>query len=332
MSSHKNKKKQKEKEIKELIKKKNDEINRRKIQEIENMKKNLIKKLYNDLYYENQQLYDINNFTFENFIFYFYKEIESYIDFKNPDYSKLFQIMDLKVKSKFKKENKYILNEDVKKKKNNEEEDENDEENEWKLIFKYQQILYEENEKKKKKEREDKEKKYYEDLKEQIKMKKNPIDDIEKNKEDAFLFDENIAFKQLQKAKVKNLQNFQNFQKEKDYLKEEFLEKLKLKNEDNEEEVNTKKKNQALTYNNNILKNYLSNKDEQDDLISKLVDQIMNEKKINKLNNILQIVKDKNKEHNLKKHNIITTNIEKAIEEDDVDNNYNYVSDLLKKK
>ena len=39
MSSHKNKKKQKEKEIKELIKKKNDEINRRKIQEIENMKK-----------------------------------------------------------------------------------------------------------------------------------------------------------------------------------------------------------------------------------------------------------------------------------------------------
>ena len=93
-----------------------------------------------------------------------------------------------------------------------------------------------------------------------------------------------------------------------------------------------RKKNQALTYNNNILKNYLSNKDEQDDLISKLVDQIMNEKKINKLNNILQTVKDKNKEHNLKKHNIITTNIEKAIEEDDVDNNYNYVSDLLKKK
>ncbi len=332
MSSHKNKKKQKEKEIKKLIKKKNDEINRRKNKEIENMKKNLIKKLYNDLYYENQQLYDINNFTFENFIFYFYKEIESYIDFKNPDYSKLFQIMDLKVKSKFKKENKYILNEDVKKKKNNEEEDENDEENEWKLIFKYQQILYEENEKKKKKDREEKEKKYYEDLKEQIKMKKNPIDEIEKNKEEAFLFDEKIAFKQLQKAKVKNFDNFQNFQKKKDYLKEEFLEKLKLKNEDKDEESNIILQNQALTYNNNILKNYLSNKDEQDDLISKLVDQIMNEKKINKLNNILQIVKDKNKEHNLKKHNIITTNIEKAIEEDDVDNNYNYVSDLLKKK
>ena len=91
------------------------------------------------------------------------------------------------------------------------------------------------------------------------------------------------------------------------------------------------KKNQALTYNNNILKNYLSNKNEQDDLISKLVDQIMNEKKINKLNNILQTVKDKNKEHNLKKHNIITNNIEKAIEEED-DNNYNFVSDLLKKK
>ena len=121
------------------------------------MKKNLIKKLYNDLYYENQQLYDINNFTFENFIFYFYKEIESYIDFKNPDYSKLFRIMDLKVKAKFKKENKLIINEDIKKNKNNEVEDENDEENEWKLIFKYQQILYEENEKKKKKDREEKE-------------------------------------------------------------------------------------------------------------------------------------------------------------------------------
>ena len=330
MSNYKNKKKQKEKEIRELIKKKNDEMNRRKIQEIENMKKNLIKKLYNDLYYENQQLYDINNFTFENFIFYFYKEIESYIDFKNPDYSKLFQIMNLKVKSKFKKENKFILNEDVKKIKNNEE-DENDEENEWKLIFKYQQILYEENEKKKKKEREEKEKKYYEDLKEQIKKKKNPIDDIEKNKEDAFLFNEKIAFKELQKAKVKHLENFQNFQKEKDYLKEEFLEKLKLKNEDNDEEINTMKKNQALTYNNNILKNYLSNKNEQDDLISKLVDQIMNEKKINKLNNILQTVKDKNKEHNLKKHNIITTNIEKAIEEDEYYNNYNYVYILLNK-
>ena len=326
--SYNNKNNKKEK--RNSLKKKKEENLKLKNQEIEKLKKSLIRKIYNDLYEENTKLYEINNFTFEDFIFYFYKDIESHIDFKNPDYSKLFKIMDLKVKAKFQKENKLIRINDNEKKieKNNE----NEEDDDWKLIFKYQQILYDEKEKRKQKEKEEKEKKYYEELKEQIKMKKNPIDEIEKNKEDAFLFNEKIAFKELQKAKVKHLENFQNFQKEKDYLKEEFLEKLKLKNEDNDEEINTMKKNQALTYNNNILKNYLSNKNEQDDLISKLVDQIMNEKKINKLNNILQTVKDKNKEHNLKKHNIITTNIEKAIEEDDVDNNYNYVSDLLKKK
>jgi hypothetical protein len=280
--SYNNKNNKKEK--RNSIKKKKEENLKLKNQEIEKLKKSLIRKIYNDLYEENTKLYEINNFTFEDFIFYFYKDIESHIDFKNPDYSKLFKIMDLKVKAKFQKENKLIRINDNEKKieKNNE----NEEDDEWKLIFKYQQILYDENEKRKQKEKEEKEKKYYEELKEQIKMKKNPIDEIEKNKEDEYLYNEKEAFKQLQKTKIKNLDNIQMINKE-NSLKKDFLKKLNL----------DKDNNQAKNYNNNILKNFLLEESEQDNLISKLVDQIMYEKKINKLNDILQNVKDKNKEY-----------------------------------
>ena len=318
MSYNKNNKKEK----RNSLKKKKEENLKLKNQEIEKLKKSLIRKIYNDLYEENTKLYEINNFTFEDFIFYFYKDIESHIDFKNPDYSKLFKIMDLKVKAKFQKENKLIRINDNEKKieKNNE----NEEDDDWKLIFKYQQILYDEKEKRKQKEKEEKEKKYYEELKEQIKMKKNPIDEIEKNKEDEYLYNEKEAFKQLQKTKIKNLDNIQMINKE-NSLKKDFLKKLNLDKE-NFNEITNENNTQAKNYNNNILKNFLLEESEQDNLISKLVDQIMYEKKINKLNDILQNVKDKNKEY--KQKNQISIN-KKIIKEDN--NNYNFFSDFLNK-
>ena len=58
--------------------------------ELENLQRNLMKKLYADLYMKNIDLYQEKNLTFENFIFYFYRDIEETLDFNNPDYQNLF--------------------------------------------------------------------------------------------------------------------------------------------------------------------------------------------------------------------------------------------------
>ena len=74
--------------------------------DLDNLNRNLMKKIYADLYTKNVQLYQEKNLTFENFLFNFYLDFESLIDFDNPNYKLLLERMDLIVKSKFDRENR----------------------------------------------------------------------------------------------------------------------------------------------------------------------------------------------------------------------------------
>ena len=74
--------------------------------DLDNLNRNLMKKVYADLYTKNVALYQEKNLTFENFLFHFYTDFESLIDFENPNYKLLLDRMDLIVKSKFDRENR----------------------------------------------------------------------------------------------------------------------------------------------------------------------------------------------------------------------------------
>ena len=73
----------------------------RRARDLDNLNRNLMKKVYADLYTKNVGLYQEKNLTFENFLFHFYTGFESLIDFENPNYKLLLDRMDLIVKSKF---------------------------------------------------------------------------------------------------------------------------------------------------------------------------------------------------------------------------------------
>ena len=53
-----------------------EEIEKEKKDQLDNLNKNLIKKLYQDLFSQNVELYQEKNLTFENFLFDFYKDVE----------------------------------------------------------------------------------------------------------------------------------------------------------------------------------------------------------------------------------------------------------------
>ena len=114
----------------------------RRAKDLENLNRNLMKKLYQDLYIKNISLYQEKNLTFENFLFHFYNDFISFLDFENPDYKLLLDRMDLTVKSKFDRENR------LKSGKNKleliKELNYLSQDDEWALIDKYQKALYEE--------------------------------------------------------------------------------------------------------------------------------------------------------------------------------------------
>ena len=117
--------------------------------DLDNLNRNLMKKIYADLYTKNVQLYQEKNLTFENFLFNFYLDFESLIDFDNPNYKLLLERMDLIVKSKFDRENR--LNSGKNKNELIKELNLLAQEDEWALIEKYNKAKFDEEEEKKKK-------------------------------------------------------------------------------------------------------------------------------------------------------------------------------------
>ena len=174
----------------------------RRAKDLENLNRNLMKKLYADLYVNNIDLYQEKNLTFENFLYHFYRDFESLLDFENPDYKLLLNRMDLIVKSKFDRENR--LNSGKNKLEILKELNYLSKDDEWALIDKYRQDLYEEEEAKLKKEKEINHKKYLNDLDNQINERKNYVDPIEKKKAEIYLFKEREEKKKLEQKKIEN--------------------------------------------------------------------------------------------------------------------------------
>ena len=170
--------------------------------ELDNLNKNLMKKVYTDLYIRNIELYQEKDLTFENFVFHFYLDFEKQLDFENPDYNLLLERMDLIVKSKFNRENK--LTSDKNKRELTQELNLLCQGDEWGLINRYRNALYLEEEEKNKKLKGKKKVKYFNELDNQINSKKNYVDPIWKKKNEVYLFDEKENIKNLENQKIQN--------------------------------------------------------------------------------------------------------------------------------
>ena len=174
----------------------------RRAKDLENLNRNLMKKLYADLYTKNVSFYQEKNLTFENFLFHFYNDFVSFLDFDNPDYKLLLNRMDLTVKAKFDRENR--LSSGKNKLELIKELNYLSQDDEWALIDNYQKALYLEEEEKKKAEKKINHQKYLNDLDRQIDSKKNYVDPIEKKKDEIYLFKEKEAKKKLEEIKIQN--------------------------------------------------------------------------------------------------------------------------------
>ena len=228
---------------------------------LENFKKELVKQLYKDLFKLNKDLYINEEITYEFFLFHYYSIIEENINFSKPDYPGLVDKMNSIITQN-------ILNNKQNKEKNKEIE-ELYENNEWELINKYKSSLEMEKKLKEKKEREEKIKKYNEELNKQIennKMLKNK--NIKVNKEDKYLLDEKEAKKELMEIKI-------------DKSKDKLIENDKniKRNIQEEEKINM-----------NILEENI----DKDEIISKMVDKIMKQKREEKIDSILNGMRSKN--------------------------------------
>ena len=307
---------------------------------LKNLEKKLFQKLYYDLFTSLQETFKTHNLTFENFIFEFQSEIHSLFNFSsNESYLTLLEkvseivlkkyplIPDLKNFSPLQKKKYYYdlkLNDD------------------WAILNKYQNEMFKEEESQKLKEIANKMKNYYNDLKEQeinkkkfeeeMNNKKNKIKkEIENEENEKILkekFKNNIKIKQLiaNEKMMKNL-NKKNIKKiiENEKLKDEFLNEIindnNNLNKDNIDLVKNKIENAfniqnkqlmnfdiKFDYNYNNNKNLSSNLNLNSDEISKIVDQIIKEKKNQNFNQIL--------------HNEIFDN------DDDINNNNNLILNL----
>ena len=161
-----------------------------------------MKKVYADLYTKNVALYQEKNLTFENFLFHFYTDFESLIDFENPNYKLLLDRMDLIVKSKFDRENR--LNSGKNRNELFKELNYLSQEDEWALIERYKKAKFDEEEERKKKEKIENHKKYLKDLDEDIIKKKNYVNPIEKKKDEIYLYDQKEKEKKLEQIKIQN--------------------------------------------------------------------------------------------------------------------------------
>ena len=161
---------------------------------------------------------------------------------------------------------------------------------EWELIHKYKSSLEMESILDERKKKIEKMQKYNDELTKQIelnkklKIKNNDVKNIEKDqkieKQDKYLLDENVAKKELQEIKIK-----------------ECLENNIISDDDNNNNINIENNN---IKENNIEKDedidlkFMSEK-ERDDMITMMVNKIMNEKKAQKIDSILNGLRSKYK-------------------------------------
>ena len=251
----------------------------RRAKDLENLNRNLMKKLYANLYTKNLSFYQEKNLTFENFLFHFYNDFVSLLDFDNPDYKLLLQRMDLVVKTKFDRENR--LSSGKNKLELIKELNYLSQDDEWALIDNYQKALYLEEEEKKKAEKKINHQKYLNDLDRQIDSKKNYVDPIEKKKDEIYLFKEKEAKKKLEEIKIQNQEKLIALRKNKINYKcisVEYLNQLEKDNFD----INENNK-ELICYKINFLNEINNEKYLNDENLPAITEQIINENKLEKI-------------------------------------------------
>lgn len=254
--------------------------NEARTKDIENLNRNLMKKLYIDLLKRNYSLYQEKNLSFENFMFNFYVDFQTSLDFENPNYSVLLERMDLLVKAKFNRENK--LNSGKNTKEIKKELNLLSQEDDWAIIDRYEREMFLKDEEKRKNDQKLKRQQYLKDLEEQININKNYVDPVEKRKNEISLAYELKTKKDLEDLKIDNQEKLLNLRKKiknpncikKCYL--DFLEKENFDiNEDNKELI-TKKIDYLMEVNKEEL---IGDTD-----LELFVDKIMKEKKSDNIN------------------------------------------------
>ena len=251
--------------------------------DLDNLNRNLMKKVYSDLYIKNLKLYQEKNLTFENFLFNFYPDFESLIDFENPNYKLLLERMDLIVKSKFDRENK--LNSGKNRNEILKELNFLAQEDEWALIEKYQKAKFDEEEKNKKREKKEKHKKYLNDLNEDIIKKKNYVDPIEKKKEEMYLYDEREKTKKLEELKIQNQEKIIEIKKNLVNYKCILIDYLNQIEKDNFDVNEDNKK--LICYKIDFLQKINNDEHLNDENLPSLVERIIGEKNLEKIKKLV---------------------------------------------
>ena len=255
--------------------------------DLENLSRNLMNKLYRDLYVRNIDLYIEKNLTFENFMFHFYKDYISLIDFNNPDYKLLLERMDLIVKSKFDRENRLKSGKnklEIKKELNY-----LSQEDEWALIDKYMKAQYDDEMKQLKKDKAQKQLNYFQTLDNQINKKKNYVDPIMKKKEEVYLFREKETKKNLNSLKILNQEKIIELKKNiinYKCIKLEYLEQLEKDNFD----INENNKD-LICFKIDYLMKINNEKNLNKENLESITKQIINEKNLDKIKKGLGTIK-----------------------------------------
>ena len=251
--------------------------------DLDNLNRNLMKKVYTDLFTKNVALYQEKNLTFENFLFNFYQDFESLIDFENPNYKLLLERMDLIVKSKFDRENRLSSG-----KNRNEIMKELNflaQEDEWALIERYQKAKFDEEEENKKKIKKEKHKQYLNDLDEDIIKKKNYVNPIEKKKEEIYLYDQKEKAKKLEEIKIRNQEKILEIKKNIINYKCISIENLNQIEKDNLD-INEDNKN-LICYKIDFFEKINDIKFLEDEKLPALVERIIGEKKLDKIKKLV---------------------------------------------
>jgi len=255
----------------------------KRFRDLDNLNRNLMKKVYADLYKRNAQLYQEKNLTFENFLFHFYPDFESLKDFENPNYKLLLERMDLIVKSKFDRENR--LNSGKNKKELIKELNYLSQEDEWALIERYQRAKFDEEEENKKKEKILNHKKYLNDLNEDIIRKKNYIDPVQKKKNEIYLYDEKESKKKLEQTKILNQEKILSIKKNiinDKCITMEILNKIEKDNFD----INEDNKD-LICYKIDFLEKKNDIKYLNEENLPALIERIIDEKKLEKIKKLV---------------------------------------------
>ena len=255
--------------------------------DLDNLNRNLMKKLYSDLFIKNINLYTEKNLTFENFVFHFYKDFVSLIDFEYPDYKNLLEKMDLIIKANFDRENR--LDSGKNKLELIRELNYLSQEGEWALIDRYQNALFKEEEKRLKEEKKINHEKYLNDLDKQIDVRKNYVDPIDKKKEEVYLFKEKERIKKLEEKKIQNQEKLLELRKNiinSKCIKGELINKLERDNLD----INENNKD-LISFKIDFLIKINNNKCLDDGNLPNITEQIVNEKNLEKIIKGIEAIK-----------------------------------------